>query len=236
MIGGNAFTLGRVRVALPLFPLGTVLFPGLRMPLHVFEERYRLMVRELVDLPEGSERRFGVVALRSGSEVGTERLPELHEVGCTAELREVSAYDDGRYDLVVTGATRFRLLDVAHDRPYATGEVELLDEEVGDPERAGALSEAVRRRFVRYLDALGQARGAELDVPELPEDPLVLSYLVAATVLADVPARQRLLAAPDAVARLEAELSLLRVEAGLLEQISAVPAGHLLRDAAPSPN
>jgi Lon protease-like protein len=236
VIAAPAPTLGQVASELPLFPLGTVLFPGLRLPLHVFEDRYRLLVRELVDRPEGEPRRFGVVAIRAGVEVGDRGVQELHDVGCTAEVREVSAYDDGRYDVVVTGGTRFRLLEVSHHRPYATGEVELLPEPIGDVAQARVATARVRRRFSRYLDALGRARGADIDVPDLPDDPLVLSYLVAATVLADVPARQKLLASPDAVSRLAREDDLLRSETALLQLLGAVPAGDLLRDAPPSVN
>lgn len=225
-----------MHTALPLFPLGTVLFPGLRLPLHVFEERYRVLVRELVELPEGQPRRFGVVAIRAGAEVDGRGRLELHEVGCVAELREVSAYDDGRFDLVVTGGSRFRLLDVAHDRPYATGGVDLLEEPVGDRARASALSPQVRAAFATYLDVLGAARGTPLDVPQLPADPLVLSYLVAATVLADLPMRQELLEAPDAATRLTAEHRLLRMETALLRRLSAVPAATLLRDTSPGVN
>ena len=77
---------------LPLFPLGhTVLFPGVVLPLHVFEERYRELVRTLVELPEGARRRFVVVAIRQGWEVGEDAVSALHDVGCAAELRRSPA-------------------------------------------------------------------------------------------------------------------------------------------------
>src|SRR2546423_12156315 len=85
---------------LPLFPLGTVLFPGVPLPLHIFEERYRLLVRDLMALPEGASRRFGVVAIREGREVGADGVRALYPVGCTAELRDVEEDDDGRFDLL----------------------------------------------------------------------------------------------------------------------------------------
>src|ERR1700710_554613 len=83
---------------LPLFPLSSVLFPGAPLPLHIFEQRYRDLVNELLGLPEGELRRFGVAAIRSGREAGPS-VPDLHPVGCVAVVRSVSAYADGRYDL-----------------------------------------------------------------------------------------------------------------------------------------
>ena len=215
-------------VRLPLFPLGLVLLPGLLLPLHVFEERYRVLVRELLELPE-DERRFGVVAIRSGREVGEDGATALHEVGCVAQLRRVTPYDDGRFDIVTTGAERFRLTGVETDRPYATGLVELLPDELGPADEAALLDRAVRAAFVDYVAALGQASGDEAEVPELPDSSLVLSYLVAAAVVVDLEDRQRLLAEPDGVARLRAELALLRRESTLLRTLTAAPAPELTR-------
>ena len=92
-----------VATRLPLFPLNAVLVPGLVLPLHIFEPRYRVLVQALLELPEDAERRFGVVAIRSGREVGADGVRALHAVGCTAELREVTPYADGRFDLVDRG-------------------------------------------------------------------------------------------------------------------------------------
>src|SRR3954447_26892566 len=92
---------------LPLFPLSSVLFPGAPLPLHIFEQRYRDLVGELLARPEGELRRFGVVAIRSGREVGP-GLPDLHPVGCAAVVRSVSGYSDGRFDLLCLGVRRFR--------------------------------------------------------------------------------------------------------------------------------
>lgn len=219
--------------SLPLFPLATVLFPGLVLPLHVFEERYRLLVRELVDAAPGAGARFGVVALRSGRELGTD-LPDLHDVGCTAELRRVQPYEDGRFDIVTTGGARFRVRELDTSRPYLTGEVDQLPEEVGDTGAAAALVARVRAGFAAYLLALSAAQGRASEapeVPELPTDPLMLSYLVAAAVVVDVPDKQRLLAATDAAERLRLELSLLRQETRLLRALAALPALDLTSQA-----
>ena len=220
-----------VPALLPLFPLGTVLFPGLVLPLHVFEERYRELVRDLTALPE-HERAFGVVAIREGREVGEDGVRALHEVGTTAQVHRVHAHEDGRYDLVTAGARRFRLLGLRTDRAYLVGEVEWLPDEAGDAGEAAVLAGPVAAALQDYLGALAEAGAGEVAVPELPADPLVLSHLVGATVQVDLADKQALLAADDGRARLRAELSLLRREAGLLRALRLLPAPELVRVAA----
>jgi hypothetical protein len=118
---------------IPLFPLGTPLFPGLALPLQIFEPRYRRLMADLLQLPPASDRRFfGVVAIRSGWEV--ERVSParaLYDVGCTARLQSVRAQPDGAFRIVTVGERRFRLLDVVvgDDPPYLQGEVEWLPDE-----------------------------------------------------------------------------------------------------------
>ena len=214
---------------LPLFPLGTVLLPGLLLPLHVFEQRYRLLVRDLLALPEQS-RRFGVVAIRSGREVGSGGVRALHEVGCVAQLRRVTPYEDGRFELVTTGTDRFRLAELLDDAAYPVGLVEPLPDELGAADEAAELDPAVRRAFAHYSAALAQAGGdAVADLTELPRSSLALSYLVAASVVVDLEDRQRLLEQVDGVARLRAELALLRREGTLLQALTATPAPELAR-------
>ena len=213
---------------LPLFPLGLVLVPGLVLPLHVFEQRYRLLVRSLLDRPE-DERRFGVVAIRSGREVGAEGVLALHVVGCTAQLRRVEPHDDGRFDLVTTGADRFRLLRLEHDQPWLTGVVEPLPEHSGGDDEARLAAGSVRQALGDYLRALAAAGSATAALPALPEDPRALSYLVAVGLRADLAERQALLEVPDDAARLRAGLALLRHEARVIRALSAVPAPELTR-------
>lgn len=215
---------------LSLFPLGTVLFPGLLLPLHVFEERYRDLVRDLLELPE-EERQFGVIAIREGREVDADGITALYDVGCTARLRQVESYEDGRFDLVTVGSQRFRLRELHEDRPYLTGEVDWLPDDPGDLGEAQVLSQAVRTAFGVYLGALSQASGQGIEAPELPAEPLVLSHLVGATMLLDLADRQDLLAQPDGRSRLRRELSLLRREAGFLHNFAAAPAPELARSA-----
>jgi uncharacterized protein len=218
-----------VTTRIPLFPLGTVLYPGLVLPLHIFEDRYRQLIRELVDAPEDSPRRFGVIAIRIGREVGSEGVTALHEVGCVAELRQVEAYDDGRFDIVTTGTSRFRLRAVDASLPYLQGDVDLLDEVGGSA--ADVLVPGVIRLLGTYRHALLAAQGMTGELPELPSDPVVLSYLVAAAMVLDMPDKQRLLSAPDAATRLGLELILLRREAAIITRLPSLPAVELTRSA-----
>lgn len=212
---------------IPLFPLGTVLYPGLLLPLHIFEERYRDLVRDLVDRPdEAGPRFFGVVAIRVGHEVGEGAVSALHEIGCTAELRGVEAYEDGRYDIVTSGTRRFRVLEVDGTLPYLQGEVEWLDEPAGDA--AAVLGRSVAEAFGEYRAELADAQGfEEEDDDDIPADPTVLSYVVAASMVLDLLDQQALLAEPDTSARLRRELDVLRRESALLRELPSLPAVDL---------
>lgn len=150
---------------IPIFPLHTVLAPGIALPLHIFEERYRLMVRRCLD----SSSPFGVVLIREGSEVapksGEGADLAIAGVGTFAEIREASKYSDGRWDLLVVGAGRFSVVEVDADaEPYLVADVEPLEDEVGDPEAAARLVERVGARFIEYLREL-QPREGEVGVP-----------------------------------------------------------------------
>jgi Lon protease-like protein len=237
-----------VGAILPVFPLNTVLFPGLVLPLHIFEERYRTLVRELVASPEDGPHEFGVVTLRRGSEV--QSLPEgdeapvddkpvtadqLYEVGCTAELRQVTELPDGRFDIVTVGRRRFQVIGVdAGAGPYLSAEVEWLPDEDEPPgEVAELLAPRVLSAFRTYLDLLRPT--AEM-LDQVPDDPTVLSHLVAATAQLTTDERHLLLAARDTATRLRTELKLLSREAALLARVRAVPVplSDLARPASPN--
>jgi hypothetical protein len=199
---------------LPLFPLSTVLFPGMRLPLHIFEQRYRQLVGDLLERPE--PRQFGVIAIRKGRETGVDGVTALHEVGCVATLREVAAREDGRYDLQTVGAQRFRLLRMDQSLPYFQGEIESLPDKMGDAAAAAYLTQRVQQAFRGYLNALADRGGGTISVTSLPDEPELLSYVVGAAMIIDLPDRQALLAAPDTVGRLRAERALLTRETAML--------------------
>ncbi len=210
---------------LPLFPLGTVLFPGMLLPLHIFEDRYKELVRDLLDGPE--PRRFGVIAIKKGRETGVEGVSSLYEVGCTATLRETEGNDDGGYDVVAVGTQRFRLDTLDESRAYLQGEVEFLAEDEGDSAAAGRAAHLVAGAFQAYLDVLTAQGLAQVNVPEVPEEPVLLSYLVAASMIIDLPDRQALLAEPDSLSRLTAERAMLVHETTMLQTLTARPAPDL---------
>ncbi|MGH3328542.1 MAG: LON peptidase substrate-binding domain-containing protein [Streptomycetales bacterium] len=221
---------------LPLFPLGTVLYPGAVLPLHVFEDRYRRLVRDLSHLPEGAPRHFGIIAIKEGHEVGAEGVRALHDVGCTAEVRQVREYADGRFDLVAVGARRFRLVGLDESLPYLQGDIDTLPEPVGSEAGTAALAAEVARLYLAYRGALLSIhRGVRAPRPTLPDDPVVLSYLVAASLVVELAAKQRLIAVQDATSRLAVERRLLGQEIAVMAALPSLPALDLLQ-IAPGPN
>jgi Lon protease-like protein len=144
---------------LPLFPLHMVLCPGIALPLHIFEERYRALVRDCLE----SSSPFGVVLIRDGRDVGGGSI-SFSAIGTLAEIREAGRYPDGRYDLLVVGTRRFAIADVTTDRrPYLVAEATLLDDEIGDEEASRRLANTATRRFVKYLELLQPRDGETAD-------------------------------------------------------------------------
>ncbi|WP_432072475.1 LON peptidase substrate-binding domain-containing protein [Streptomyces wuyuanensis] len=241
---------------LPLFPLNAVLFPGLVLPLNVFEERYRAMMRELLKTDESEPRRFAVVAIRDGREVapsapgmpdqtaqpekgpaagfGPDPIQAFHRVGCIADAATIRERADGSFEVLATGTTRVKLLSVDAGGPFLTAELEELPEESG--EGAGTLAEGVLRAFRNYQKRLAGARERSLSTgSELPDEPSVVSYLVAAAAVLDTPSKQKLLQAPDTATRLREELKLLRSETAVIRHLPSLPAVDLTRSPT-SPN
>ena len=139
-----------VTTEIPLFPLRSVLCPGVALPLHIFEERYRLMVGRCLERGEP----FGVVLVREGREVGPLR-GRIADVGTTAAIRRAGKYPDGRLDILTVGQRRFHVeaLDTA-SQPYLVGRVRLLDEPVGPEGEARSHAQRVGQRFLEYLELL----------------------------------------------------------------------------------
>jgi Lon protease-like protein len=237
-------------VRLPLFPLNSVLFPGLVLPLNIFEERYRALMRDLLKTPEEEPRRFAVVAIRDGHEVapsapgmpdptaqpekgpaagfGPDPFKSFHRVGCVADAATIRERANGTFEVLATGTNRVRLLSVDASGPFLTAELEELPEEQGD--EAGALAEGVLRAFRQYQKRLAGARERSLSTGvDLPDEPAVVSYLVAAAMMHDIPTKQRLLQAPDTASRLRDELKLLRSETAIIRNLPSLPAAELTR-------
>lgn len=178
---------------LPLFPLNTVLFPSLPLPLHIFEERYKLMIGTCVV----TDKQFGVCLIKEGVEVGGPAEP--FEIGTVAQIAEVERLPDGRMNLMTFGMTRFRLTEVIQREPYLVGRVAPLASSDGDPE--ATLVVDVADRLLRYLrEVRGAARLPSRD--DLLADLDRLSYLGAATLNFQVQERQRFLEVDSTTERL----------------------------------
>jgi Lon protease-like protein len=196
---------------LPLFPLNTVLFPGMVLPLHVFEDRYKLMIERCLE----QDGPFGVVLIREGEEVGGSAVP--YQVGTTTVIAAVTRLDDGRMNVVTIGSERFRLRSMRHDQPYLVGEARPWPLVGASTERAKDQVGPVRALFHLYLRLLAQAQGHEIKVEEVPEDPRTLALLIAISLQLPMPQKQRLLRQPTVPHLLLAERAVLRREQLLLD-------------------
>jgi len=199
---------------LPLFPLNTVLFPGMPLSLHIFEERYKRMMQVCID----SSKPFGVVLIKRGMEAHGP-LAEPHEIGCTARILEVEPLSEGRMNIVALGQKRFRIISLYDQNSTLVGKVELYPLEVPDKEILTSTGKRLRPWVKRYMDILSRVSDTDLEAEHLPNDPLALANLAA--VLLQVPPiqKQPLLAAERAVEFLEKIYALYRREVVLLDAI-----------------
>jgi Lon protease-like protein len=200
---------------LPLFPLDTVLVPGMVLPLHIFELRYRTMLRRVL----AEDRRFGVLLLRRGSAVDPD--PEPYDVGTVAEVTDVVTLGDGRANISTTGRQRFRVSAFHRDQPYLSADVELLDDPYQHTEQLMDLQEEVERLGLRYVTMLLTLTTEQVARVQLPRDPVMLSYKVAALFVGSmrVEEAQALLASPTVEHRLYGEILLLRRELAILRRM-----------------
>jgi Lon protease-like protein len=197
----------------PLFPLNTVLFPGMPLPLHIFEPRYR----EMIGLCSSEDRPFGVLLIREGMEVGAPALP--FEIGTLARIVAVDRLEDGRMNIVTVGTQRFQLLGYSTEKkPYIVGDVEPLADEPVDQEAVRALTQDVGTIVQRYVALTQAAAEQELTPLQLPGDPEELSYLVGAVLRIRNRERQRLLEMRSTVERLTREREILDRESRGLQE------------------
>ena len=189
---------------LRLFPLeSVVLFPGMELPLVVFEPRYLQLTQECLKAKEP----FGVLLLRSGREVGDPE-PEPYEVGTTAEIQKVEEMADGRLRVMAIGKDRFRVKRFHHDQPYPSAEVEYLTSDASGPVPQDVLAQ-IREACSNYVQGLMALRGGYLREITLPEDPEDLSFLVALFLEQQYETQQHLLEMESTAGRLTEETKLL---------------------------
>lgn len=211
---------------LPMFPLGSVLFPGQSIPLYVFEERYRALVRDLSQVEDPTERLFGTVAIREGYEVGDTGAQSLYRVGCLVQLTEVSERPDGSYDVVGVCRSRIRLDRLEPGGEYPVGEVTELGD--GEGNVPAAVAEEARTTFERYRRMLAEWRGDPFE-GRLPVDPHYLSWTLAALTPLPLPNRQALLEAASTYERLTMVTSMLTDELQAMRAIPSLPATEVAR-------
>ena len=195
---------------LRLFPLNLVLFPGMSLPLRIFEERYKLMIGECLE----GNLAFGVVLIKEGPEVGGPAAP--HRVGTTARIVKSEPGRQGGYRIETVGERRFRISDVTGGNPYLTGNVEFLDEEVA--EDLAELPGKVAKVLGEYWKALASLKGGWIQSVETPEDPLALSYAASEAVAYPPMVGQYLLQLSSGKERLERVLPLLEERLTLVKE------------------
>jgi Lon protease-like protein len=202
---------------LPLFPLGSILFPGATINLHIFEERYRQMIGRCIE----QQSPFGVVLIRQGDEVEEGRVgarpAEPYSIGTVAEISANVKLEDGRFLLTATGRERFRIQYVLQRAPYLIASVAELPE-VAAPDDA-AIADELRATYGRYWQAVAAATGVPAQPEELPDDPLALAYHLADRIQVPLARKQHWL---------EASLStrLREITMDMRTELALMPAGQ----------
>ena len=209
-----------------MFPLKAVLFPGVSVPLTIFEDRYRALVHHLLRVQDPAERIFGSVGIREGYEVGDHGAQSLYRVGCRVQLTEVEPHPDGTFDIVAVGLERIELERLDTTGTFPVGHV------VERPEPAGLVPEEVLERaratFSAYRMALTDIR-SDPYTGSLPKDASYLSWTLAAVAPLPMQERQALLEAEDATERLVMVTDLLRTELRAMNVIPSLPATEVAR-------
>ena len=209
---------------LPIFPLNAVLMPHQLMPLHIFENRYRRLMADLLVLPE-PEQRFGIVSITKGSETN-EDLPAIAEIGTIAVLRKTNTNADGTFDIMVMGGERFDVKSISISKaPYLIAEVKERKESPIDFDQATiTLAQEKCADFMMMMDA-----DNDNAANDLPNEPSALSFLIAGLLPLTVFEQQDLLNIDDANVRLKAVMKIINRETILMQEIPSVPAPFLTR-------
>ena len=208
----------------PLFPLKTVLFPGMPLTLHIFEERYKQMIHDCMQAGQP----FGVVLIKEGIEA-LGPLAEPHSVGCTAEIAQAQALQGGRMNILAIGRERFRIVALNYGQPYLHATVEEYPLNATLNGDTAIVSRRLRPWIEAYLGLLSEAGDVDFDISALPGDPEALAYLAATVLQIPNPQKQVLLSAAGARTMLDdmrdiyrRELPVLRL---LLQEDEATPVG-----------
>ncbi|MCW2495508.1 LON peptidase substrate-binding domain-containing protein [Jatrophihabitans sp.] len=210
-------------VVIPLFPLDHVLMPGIGLPLRIFEPRYRELLADVTG--EGGDRRFGVVSVIEGSEVGNVALvgdaPSTATVGTIAEILEVEPFTDGTSAVLTVGSSRFVVEEEADlGKPYLMARVRMLDEPIGVV--PPGLAESARASAMAYNQLIARLTRREAEIEPYPRDPVSLSYRLANDAPLPRADRQRLLEIESADERLRSLARILGRELILLRETRSI--------------
>ncbi len=211
-----------------MFPLNTVVFPGMSVPLHVFEERYVALVEHLLATTEPANRLFGTVAIREGYEVGDHGAQSVYRLGCLLQLTDVERRPDGSFDVVAVARDRLLLSEMIPGGDYPHGLVTIITE--SKTTVATEVLDRARATFTAYRAAVAELQGDPFE-GSLPKDPSYLAWTLASIVPLPMAERQSLLEADDVEARLDLMTRLLRDELRAINVIPSLPATQVARTA-----
>jgi Lon protease-like protein len=203
-------------VELPLFPLNTVLFPGMALPLHIFEDRYRLMINECLQ----ANRDFGV--LLSGGGFHGEEVGAAHPVGTSARIIQVQRLKDGRMDILTSGQERFRVLQLLCLEPYIVARIESFPLEATDSPKVAKLVETSKELLTQYLRLTSEVLGTLIHIERTPDNASSLAYLVAISVQVSLEEKQDFLNIQTLPELLGREVVILKREVQFLRRLRQV--------------
>lgn len=205
-------------IELPLFPLNTVLFPGMPLKLYIFEDRYKLMITHCLE----SQQPFGVVLIETGDEANN-ALAQPKLIGTTAHILDHQKLPFGRMNIMAVGQDRFRINSISYDKPYLTGMVDYLPFIQDDLNTIKMAERQLRPLLTRYLGALGDA-GFQIEDAKLPNDAMALGYLAAVILQTDATHKQKLLETVNTSQLFANLVSSYKREVALLNVMLAPPA------------
>jgi len=210
-------------VTIPIFPLTTVLLPGMSLPLHIFEARYRQLVTDLLQMPE-TERIFGVVAIKAGWEVGANNLPILHSIGTVAKVRKIKHLPDGKFDIATAGGDRFLIQEISQKKaPYLMARVNYLAPVENSTNQN--LINSAQQAYTNYLRIIGESTASVYS--QLPNEAGPLANLLSATLTGNILEQQKLLEMNSVEEKLKTLTVIFKREAILLQTVPSIPAPYL---------
>ena len=199
---------------LPIFPLNTVLFPGMPLPLHIFEARYKEMIGKCLE----GDRLFGVALIKSGSEA-LGPLAEPYSIGCTAKIVDYQPLQEGRFQISCVGEQRFRIHNLMDDLPHLVGEVEYYPFVEDNPEIIEIAAKQLIPKVRQYIDLLNQIEPVDLEAGNLPQDPLLLGYLASSLLQMPPNEKQNLLEFGSTLELINASIPIYTRETAFLRAI-----------------